>query len=88
MSFTAEKFRNAYKEYAIEWAQSFLKEAYEHAKMYPDTSGFSRTIYSSKKIIDKIYEHLDLSVSKDITIEQDWRDTKEGDVCATFRIIW
>lgn len=86
--YTAEDFQTAYKLFALEWAEGFMKEAFEEAKHYPDLTSFSKKIYASKKIVDEIYKNLSKLVSDDITIEQDWRNESYGDVCATFKIMW
>lgn len=88
MEYTRESFITAYQTFALEWAEVFLKEAFEQAKIYPDITTFSKKIYASKKIVNKIQQELDGMVSDDIKIECELRDEAAGDVCATFKITW
>lgn len=88
MVYKAEDFRTAYKLFALEWAEGFLREAFEEAKVNPTAEQFSKKIYAHKKIIDEIYENLNRMTARDVTIEQDWKDQSCGDVCATFKVMW
>lgn len=89
MAYSRDTFVNAYKSFALEWAEKFLVDAFEEAKVYPDMKYYSKKIYAHKKIVDEIMERIqDMVDLHTITVSMSSTGKSQDDLCATFNIEW
>jgi len=89
MAYSRDTFVNAYKSFALEWAEKFLVEALEEAKVCPDMTYYSKKIFAHKKIVDEIMERIQDKVDlHTVVVSMLSTGKSEEELCATFNIEW